>query len=232
MAFFVVEGNIGAGKSTFLRHMGRYLNAQLVFEPTQLWCDVNGENLLDAFYADGKRWAYTFQTYAFVTRTIEQKRLQAQNEKPFQLLERSIYADRYCFAKNAYELGLMSKLEWQMYQNWFIWLTDYTEQPAGFIYLRADPEVCYDRLVGRGRCEEKGIQCDYISCLHNKHEDWLMHKKDVTDFMRSAPVLVLDCNESFESNIALQKRHARDVVDFLSVCGLPAEQTVAAGIIL
>ena len=68
--YFVVEGNIGAGKSTFLKVINTFLNAQVVFEPHEKWQNVAGENLLDRFYADTQRWAYTFQTYAFITRII------------------------------------------------------------------------------------------------------------------------------------------------------------------
>lgn len=71
--YFVVEGNIGAGKSTFLKVINTFLNAQVVYEPHEKWQNVGGENLLEKFYADTQRWAYTFQTYAFITRILEGK---------------------------------------------------------------------------------------------------------------------------------------------------------------
>jgi len=72
---FVIEGNIGAGKSTFLRLLDQRLQIDPVFEPHDKWQNVgDGENLLEKFYTDIRRWAYTFQTYAFVTRVLEQER--------------------------------------------------------------------------------------------------------------------------------------------------------------
>ena len=45
--------------------------------------------------------------------------------------------------------------------------------PDGFIYLRATPETCNARMVGRNRTEEAGVPLEYLQTLHAKHEDWL-----------------------------------------------------------
>ena len=73
-----VEGNIGAGKSTFLNLMADgSLELQdiveIVPEPVDEWQAVasgdNGPiNLLDRFYKDPRRYAYTFQHYVLLTR--------------------------------------------------------------------------------------------------------------------------------------------------------------------
>ena len=234
MAFFVVEGNIGVGKSTFLKMAASYLNAQLVFEPHEKWQDVGGQNLLDAFYKDGSRWAYTFQTYAFITRVLEQENRSKVNDKAFQLVERSVYSDRYCFAKNSFEIGIMNELEWKLYKEWFAWFVENRiEQPAGFIYLRANPEICYDRLVKRSRSEESSVKLDYLKLLHNKHEDWLVHKKGIAKSLENRPILILDCNESFESDIELQKKHINAVRLFLERnFTIPAHKIVLPEVVL
>lgn len=227
---FVLEGNIGAGKSTFLKILGKYLNAQLVFEPHNDWQHVGGENLLDKFYTDAPRWAYTFQSYAFISRIKEQEKFAKINNFHFQILERSVYSDRYCFAKNCFELGLMTALEWQLYHEWFGWLvTTYTSQPTAFIYLRTDPEICFERIKFRGRQEEKDISLDYIQLLHRKHEDWLIHKKDIEPFLQNVPVITLNCDEDFEFNLTKQKEHIRTIVNFLETdCNIPQEQSIIA----
>ena len=45
--------------------------------------------------------------------------------------------------------------------------------PDGFIYLRATPDICMDRMKRRSRQEEVGIEMEYLQGLHQKHEDWL-----------------------------------------------------------
>lgn len=215
----IVEGNIGAGKSTFLKILNDNLNVQVIYEPDQKWQNVgDGENLLDKFYSDPKRWAYTFQTYAFVTRVVEQELCTKKNKEAVQIIERSVYADRYCFARNCYEMGMMSALEWKLYQEWFAWLVDtYTAKPAGFIYLRVDPEICYQRILKRSRSAESSISLEYIKMLHRKHEEWLIEKKEVSPSLRDVPVLTLPCNVEFEKNREEQEKHLKKIKEFFSL---------------
>lgn len=214
---FIVEGNIGAGKSTFLKILKQYLNIQAVVEPHEQWQNVgNGDNILDLFYRDTKRWAYTFQSYAFVSRIMNQQAHARINPYTVQVLERSVYSDRYCFAYNCYELGYMNALEWKMYTEWFSWLVDtYMLPPHGFIYLRTKPSVCYERLQKRNRQEEATVSLDYITKIHKKHEKWLIDKEGVMPGIKQVPVLVLDCDAEFEHNRAEQEHHVQEVGAFV-----------------
>lgn len=214
----IVEGNIGAGKSTFLRIIGQRLAAEVVYEPHEQWQSVGGENLLDKFYADTKRWSYSFQTYAFVTRVVQQEQYARAARCATQVYERSVYSDRYCFAKNCYQMGTMTALEWKLYQEWFSWLVDsYTIKPDGFIYLQTDPEVCFQRLTKRNRSEEQQVELDYIKLLHEKHESWLIEKKGVADYIKDVPVLVLECDADFETDIRQQDIHMQKIADFFNI---------------
>ncbi len=213
----IVEGNIGAGKSTFLRLIKELLDVQVVYEPHEQWQNVQGENLLDAFYTDTNRWAYTFQSYAFITRIMAQEAADKQSEKLLHILERSVYSDRYCFAKNAFEMGTMTSLEWKLYKDWWGWFVkDYTKKPTGFIYLQTPAEVCYQRLLKRARSEEASVPLHYLQALHQKHENWLIDKQGVEDYIKDVPVLVLDCSQDFEENPELCKKYAQEIVDFFA----------------
>ena len=198
----IVEGNIGAGKSTFLKILQSHLDVHPVFEPHQRWQNIEGENLLDKFYKDTNRWAYTFQTYAFVSRAVEHDQNLEKSEKNTLVLERSVFSDRYCFAKNSFEMGVMNKLEWQLYKEWFSWLVyRYITMPTGFIYLQTDPKICYERMRKRSRFEESAVSLDYLTMLHEKHESWLVTKEGVDEEIKKLPVLVLQCDNDFEHNI-------------------------------
>ncbi|MGZ6250880.1 MAG: deoxynucleoside kinase [Candidatus Chromulinivorax sp.] len=214
----IVEGNIGAGKSTFLRLIKELLpGAQVVYEPHERWQDVGGENLLDYFYKDTSRWAYTFQSYAFITRIMAAQQAEKQFDSKLSILERSVYSDRYCFAKNAFEMGTMTALEWNLYQDWWSWFVrHYTKKPFGFIYLQTPPKVCYQRLLKRARSEEALVPLDYIQALHDKHESWLIKKENIEDYLQDIPVLVLDCTQSFEDNPELCKQFAQQIIDFFA----------------
>lgn len=220
---FIIEGNIGAGKSTFLHMLKQYLNVQIMLEPHEQWQNVgDGHNLLDLFYKDPRRWAYSFQSYAFISRIILQQEHARTNPYTIQIVERSVFSDRYCFALNAYELGYMNALEWKIYQEWFAWLVDtYLVKPDGFIYLRTDPTICYNRLKKRNRHEETGVSLEYITKLHQKHEQWLIDKKEVAPAIAQIPVLILSCDADFEQNKAEEERHVEQVGAFV-VTHMPA----------
>ncbi|MFS8506886.1 MAG: deoxynucleoside kinase [Candidatus Babeliales bacterium] len=218
---FIVEGNIGAGKSTFLRLIKDHLPVSIVYEPLDQWQAINGQSLLDKFYQDTQRWGYTFQSYAFITRVMQQEKDRKLNPWLHQVLERSVYSDRYCFAKNCFEMGTLTELEWTLYQEWFSWLVEnYTTKPSGFIYLQTDPAICFERLQKRARKEESLVPFSYLESLHNKHEDWLIYKKNIADYLIDTPVLILDCNQDFENSPELLKGHVEKIAHFIGVAPL------------
>jgi len=185
------------------------------------WNDVEGKaHPYSSFYKDIPRWAYTFQSYAFITRIIEQMEKAKHNEHGVQVLERSVYSDRYCFAKNCFEQGTMSALEWKLYQEWFEWLiVNYAPKPTGFIYLKTDPEVCFKRLNKRGREEEAGVPLEYLQSLHDKHEAWLLNKHEVASYLHDVPVLIIDCNQEFENDKEQMQKHKNAILAFIQRSG-------------
>lgn len=213
---FMLEGNIGSGKSTFLSFIERKLGIQVMYEPTDQWQKIGrGGNLLDLFYKDMQRWAYTFQSYAFLSRL---QGLGAVEQGTILLAERSIFCDRFCFAKNCYERGVMSALEWDLYQEWFEWLSaKCMPKPMGFIYLRVDPEVCYERLRKRSRSEEESVSLAYLQEIHRQHEDWLIKKKETLNYLGEISVLVIDGNLDFEHDLVRQAALLKQVDAFINI---------------
>ena len=186
---FFIEGNVGTGKSTFLQKL-KEVGLDVIFEPVDIWTSIkndNGKTLLEEFYNDQKRYAYTFQSIAFRTRVQN-----IENSKVNTVIERSIFTDRNVFAKTCYENGMMNEIEWNDYTSWFDWLaTSFSINPKGYIYLRASPDISYDRIKKRSRSGEETIPFDYLNELHKKHENWLLDEPNV---------LILDVNEDFENN--------------------------------
>lgn len=63
------------------------------------------------------------------------------------------------------------------------------------VYLRLTPEISFKRVQTRAREEEAGITLEYLTILHEVHEDWLVKGKFSTP---PAPVLLLDAETSAE----------------------------------
>ncbi|XP_021526625.1 deoxyguanosine kinase, mitochondrial isoform X4 [Aotus nancymaae] len=175
-------------------------------------------------YREPARWSYTFQTFSFMSRLkvqlepFPEELLQAG--KPVQIFERSVYSDRYIFAKNLFENGSLSDIEWHIYQDWHSFLLrEFASRLTlhGFIYLQASPQVCLKRLYQRAREEEKGIELAYLEQLHGQHEAWLIHKTAKLHFeaLMNVPVLVLDVNDDFSEEVTKQEDLMREVNTFV-----------------
>jgi len=214
-----IEGNIGVGKSTFTTLLQQKINSSLLVpEPVECWLNIkektiNSEtNILQLFYNDIQRWAYTFQNMAYITRSmlIEDsiKNTLKNNNYKYIFLDRSLGTDRNVFEKMLYDDKKISEIEHQCYNLWCNFYDNYvrTNVKNKSIYLRCDPLTSFERIKKRGREEEKSITLDYLQKLHNYHEDWLVNNPDV---------LILDCNKDFESNIDYQNELINQVKKYL-----------------
>ncbi len=215
---YIVEGNIGAGKSTFLKLLAKQApEISIVLEPVYSWQDKTyGESLLANFYQQPKRWAYTFETLTMMCRVKEHMQEQ-ENPDLNRIFERSIYSGHYCFAKNSFANNFLSKVEWHMYEDWFNFLVPTRcQEPVGFIYLRTAPDICYERAKKRNRSAEKTLQLSYLKQLHQRHDDFLIDKKEVITQLKDTPVLILDCDQEFEADSKKFQEHVTAVKTFLT----------------
>ncbi|KZV50917.1 hypothetical protein F511_10488 [Dorcoceras hygrometricum] len=178
---FCVEGNISVGKTTFLQRIANETLelrdlVEIVPEPIDKWQNVGPDhfNILDAFYAEPERYAYTFQNYVFVTRVMQEKE-SSGGIKPLRLMERSVFSDRMVFVRAVHEAKWMNEMEISIYDSWFDPVVSSLPGliPDGFIYLRASPDTCHKRMMLRKREEEGGVSLKYLQDLHEKHESWL-----------------------------------------------------------
>lgn len=79
------------------------------------------------------------------------------------------------FVRAVHEANWMNEMEISIYDSWFDPVVSTLPGliPDGFIYLRASPDTCHKRMLGRKRDEEGGVSLDYLRGLHEKHESWL-----------------------------------------------------------
>jgi deoxyadenosine/deoxycytidine kinase len=209
-----IEGNIGVGKSTFTNILQECIpSSEIVSEPVDMWLDIknkDGKNILQTFYDDIPRWAYTFQNIAYVTRMMKIERTIRASTAENIFLDRSIDTDRFVFEKMLYEQNKIQTIEHAAYQLWCEFYYEFVRKDIGkkVIYLRCDPETSYNRIKIRGREEEKSITLEYLKELHTAHEDWLMNNPST---------LILDCNKDFEHDIESKNELINKVKNFLFI---------------
>jgi deoxyadenosine/deoxycytidine kinase len=185
----LLEGNIAAGKTTLGKQLAASAFFEFVPEPVDRWQSGFAANLLERFYTDTARWAFTLQICAFVTRTQALQAHAADQNAPqrVRVFERSIYCDRHVFAKNLHQHGFMDDTEWALYLQFWNHLRDSAPIPDAIFYLRTPAEECYRRLQIRARAEEKTIPLEYLQQLEARHDEWLLTPENAI-----YPVVVLD----------------------------------------
>ena len=187
-----VEGNIGSGKSTLVSEMKKVLpsllNNKIYFlqEPVDEWekiRDTNGESIITKFYRDQKKYAFSFQMMAYISRL---KTLMETIDKipsnAVIICERSVWTDKHIFAKMLYEEGNIEEINYIIYNKWFDFFLKGSSLD-GIIYLNTDPNTCLERVLKRKRDGEK-IPLEYLEKCHNYHLDWFK--------IASQPMLSLD----------------------------------------
>lgn len=179
-----LEGNIGAGKTTFAKGLfEQFKNLGLktvhIQEPVGAWVDFHGTNLLDLLYKDIEKWAFMFQVNALMYMTECDKRAVEYVKKGYIVIkERSAFTVRHIF--NEQMKKFMTPAEIYILSNLSNSYDDPRKNVVGedvkdiTLYLRTDPETCFERKLKRNRPEEIGrknrVDELYLKELHNIHE--------------------------------------------------------------
>lgn len=180
-----IEGNIGSGKSTLLRSLReRHPEWHFIDEPVESWMNLRnyeGDSLLELFYGDKRRWAYTFQQTALLTRLIATEKAIAAwraegcpGSNVF-ITERCVNTDAQVFARILAEEGNIDMLEMTLYRRWFDTFVSDAVVPDAYIFVDTPVTVCRERIAGRGREGEDtaAIPIEYLDSLDYAHLVWL-----------------------------------------------------------
>lgn len=186
-----IEGNIGSGKSTMLKHIRSNLQVnsheyKIIFvdEPVALWeniKDVDGKNMIEKFYSNPAKYAFAFQIMAFTTRLIYLKKSidealnNGTNKKIIIITERSLHTDCYVFAELLKKQGNIEDVCFQIYMQLF---NEFSSMyPVNtLIYVDTTPEICRERIIRRSRSGENIIDLNYLRECHEEHETYIHTK--------------------------------------------------------
>lgn len=174
----MIEGNVGAGKSTLAKALHkRILNSKLFMEP------VEENPYLQLFYKDPERWALEMQYFLFGARYKMHIEAIDYTWETFQtcIFDRSIYGDAV-FEENLYLSGLITETGHRSYRSFADVVLKGRGQlvPHMMIYLSVSPEECMRRIKGeRKRDCEKGISLDYLKGLNDGYFRLISRMKDL-----------------------------------------------------
>jgi deoxyadenosine/deoxycytidine kinase len=191
MSVIVVGGMIGLGKTSVATLIGREMGSDVFYE------SVEENPILPLFYTatpeeiECKRYPFLLQLYFLDTRfkSIKQALVHRNN-----VLDRSIYEDWY-FAMVNKELGRISELEFQVYENLAANMMEELEElpkkaPDLMVYLKGSFETVLHRIGLRGRSfEQDPSLVEYYRALWNGYDEWVMKH------YKASEVLVVDMDK-------------------------------------
>src|SRR5437773_739207 len=174
--YLVVEGVIGAGKTSLARMLSERLKARLVLE------EVEENPFLKDFYQDRERYAFQTQMHFLFSRYQQQRAL-----RQMELFSEALVAD-YLFQKDRIFASLnLSERELSLYERLVGWLELDVMKPDVVVYLQASPDVLMARIGRRGRPYERDMERDYIRQLNEAYNHYFFHYLE-------APLLVVNTN--------------------------------------
>ncbi len=160
----IVEGTVGAGKTTFIKTVSERLGLEPLYELT----DPKLVEILEKFYADPSRWAFQLQVY-FLSKRFEQ--MQTAQKKINVIMDRSIFCD-HIFPLTLLKRGEMTRIEYEIYKELHTKLLEFSSPPKLMIYLKCSTETAIKRIEKRGRPWELQIDRNYWQVLNECYEEF------------------------------------------------------------
>lgn len=167
--YIVVEGPIGAGKTTLTKRLAEDIGSDLMLE------NVGDNPFFEHFYSNPERMALATQIHFLMDRVEQLEAYRGQRVIADYLLEK----DRL-FAEIT-----LSEQEYQLYRRIFDRVVKTLPRPSLVVYLQAPVEVLIKRVHKRGRKFERGLDTTYLNQVNTTYAEFF-------HYYQEAPLLIVN----------------------------------------
>ncbi len=184
MNYIVIEGNIGAGKTTLTNKIAEDFNAKIIVERF-------AENpFLPKFYKDQNRYAFSLEM-SFLADRYQQL---SDDLAKFDLQKDFVVADYHIFKSLIFAEITLPKDEFQLYRQLFEIIYKEIKKPDLYVYLYQNTSSLLDNIKKRGRAYEQKIQPEYLDKINEGYLKYITNQKNLN-------VLMIDItNKDFVNN--------------------------------
>jgi deoxyguanosine kinase len=176
--YLVIEGNIGAGKTSLAKKLAEETNSKLVLEQFE-------ENpFLPKFYEDSERYAFPVELTFLADRYKQLK-----NEiNPRDLFQTKTISDYYFVKSLIFSRKTLKNDEYSLYKRLFEIIQQQLPIPDLYVYLHVNSNQLLKNIKIRGRSYETDITTEYLDEIRASYFDYIKTHPKMT-------FLVLDVNE-------------------------------------
>lgn len=191
--YVVIEGNIGAGKTTLATKISEQFNARLILE------HFADNPFLPKFYDDPEKYSFPLELSFLASRYKQLK----EELVPQDLFRAFTVADYYFMKSLVFAASTLNEDEYNLYRQIFYIIYGSLPKPDMFVYLHLSPDRLLQNIEKRGRNYEKSITRDYLQKIQDSYFTFFKQNPD-------NKYLIIDIeNIDFVAN----ENHYRKVVD-------------------
>lgn len=176
--YIVVEGSIGAGKTTLSTMLANDFNAELVLER------FADNPFLEKFYKDPEHYAFPVEMTFLMDRYQQLKNLLTARDLFTDFVIGDYFIDKcLLFSKNN-----LSKDEFSLFKNVFDTIAGFLPKPDLILYLYTKPDRLLKQIAKRNRPFEKDITAEYLTDIQEKYITYFRENQQI-------PILLVDTED-------------------------------------
>lgn len=199
--YLVIEGNIGAGKTTLAALLAERFNGRLILER------FDDNPFLPKFYKEPDKYSFPLELSFLASRYKQLK-----DELNLQDLFKSFTVADYYFMKSlVFAASTLEGDEYNLYRQIFYIIYGSLPKPDIYVYLHLKTERLLENIKKRGREYEKSITGEYLQRIQEGYFTFFRQNPD-------NKYLVIDINNiDFVSN----EKHCESIIDVIFGKGYP-----------
>ncbi len=166
--YIVIEGNIGAGKTSLVKKIAADINAGMILERF-------AENpFLPKFYEDKERYSFPVEL-SFLADRYQQLKEELSNRQLFSSL---LIADYYFSKSLIFARNTLKDDEYNLYRQLYDIIHQHLPIPDLYVYLHVPIEKLMKNIKKRGREYEQNIEESYLLQIQNGYFDYIKSKEN------------------------------------------------------
>jgi deoxyguanosine kinase len=191
--YVVIEGNIGAGKTTLAGKIADQFNAQLILE------HFADNPFLPKFYKEPEKYSFPLELSFLASRYKQLK----DELVPQDLFKSFTVADYYFMKSLVFAASTLDGDEYNLYRQIFYIIYGSLPKPDIYVYLHLSPERLLKNIEKRGRSYEKTITREYLQKIQDSYFSFFKQNSE-------NKYLVIDVNDiDFVTN----ESHYNKIID-------------------